>query len=304
MSEMNTEESVSYGADTYDYLDHTETPNTVDEGNESPEAGKVTEGSEETEENKVENKPWEGSKQETPAWARKRFKEYSTSVRDLKEQNMQLMETVKQVLQQHTPANQKLTRADFTSEDEYIDYKAELKAQEQLSKYDESRKIQEKEQVERARLQQAEYSNVRNALTDLPDYDEVIQNGDPDIRLPVNVINHLSISPAGPYVKYRLASDEVLSEQLKQATPQQKTQIISEIHDSVLDFLIARSKSGDTNTSMTSTAPSKPAVHTATKRTAPPKAPPKLKSGSNRDLMSLSGDEYVRARNEQLSKRY
>lgn len=307
MSEENLDSVATVSGDVYDYLDEKpeiQAPKTdkvegkVEDETKTEDAPEGEETGEETE----EHKPWKSkNKAETPAWAQKRFKEYSSTVRELKDQNTQLMDTVKQFLNQNKPNKAELTRADFPDDESYFDYKAEQKVQAKLSEYETRVQEQAKQEAELQRVRTADAQNVQNAKVDLPDYDEVIQNGDPDVRLPRNVIDHLAISPAGAYVKYRIAQDESITQQLKQATPQEKVQIVSELHDSILDYLIKRNAQPATATQETSVQTKANPV--APVKKAPPKPPTKVKSGTQRDIMSLSGDAYARARNEQLNKR-
>ena len=144
-------------------------------------------------------------------------------------------------------------------------------------------------------LRTADERNITAALVDLPDYHDAISNADPDIRLPRNVVTHLAKSPAGPYVKYRIATDDELADALKTASPQQKIAIISELHDNVLDVLVARSK--PTDQSANSPVVSKPSTPSVQQRKAPPqKAPPVVKKGTTKNLLGLDGDDYVKAR--------
>lgn len=325
MSDNNTDDVVvEPTADIYDYLDVQETPvveepkeEVVEDKNDDDDVKEETEATPSDDEVKEdegqdkpdedEHKPWKADKKsETPAWARKRFKEYSTTVRDLKQQNIELMETVKQILNQNKPQDSQLTKADFADEDAYLDYRAEQIAKQQLAEYEKTNKENAEAEAQRTELRTAEQKNIEKAATDLPDYNEVIMNGDPEVTLPQNVLSHLAMSPAGPYTKYRIAADEALSDSIKNATPQEKIRIVSELHDSILDVLIKRG-----NIEQTAPAPVEepaqpvrtPAAPTAPKKKSPPKAPPKVKSGTVRDMMSLDGDAYVRARNEMLRKR-
>lgn len=305
MSEENLESVATTSGDVYDYLDQpeVETPAPAEEPaaeEPKPEEEPSTEDGE-TE----EHKPWKAEKKaETPAWARKRFREYSTTVRDLKQQNVQLMESVKQMLNQSQPKAAELTRADFPDDDSYIDHKAEQKVQAEMEKYQKSNQENAQAQARAQQVQQAEDSYVNSALTDIPDYHEAIQNGDPDVSVPVKVLDHLRISPAGPYVKYKIATDEALSERLKVSTPAQKIAIITEIHDGTLEYLTKRNNQGG--------QPVAPAAQAATPQAVPAAAPrkpaprgPKAPRGttSSTNINSLSGDAYVRARNAQLNKR-
>ncbi len=294
-----------HDGDTYDYKAEQATPNKEPEPEPKVEPVEGEVGGEpkgdETPNEVVEedNKPWKKGKQETPSWARKRFKSYSQTVNELKEQNQQLMETVKEVLNQNKPKTKELTKADFPDEDSYLDYRVEQKTQAQLDKYADDRKANKEQEVEQQKYTEADQRNITNAQSDLPDYNEVIQQGDPDIALPQNVIQHLSMSPAGPYVKYKIASDEDLSESLKRANPQEKLRIVSELHDGILDHLVKRGNTPQAKTEPEPTPQQAAPTATAPKPRPKPKAPPKVKSGKTRDIMSLSGDDYARARNKQ-----
>lgn len=247
-------------------------------------------------------KPWVSKhKGTTPEWARKRFKEHSITVRELKEQNLKLMETVKAIQQGSKPTERVLSREDFPDEDAYIDYKVEQKNKAMWTEQQSAMKKQQEEQVRRNQVMQAEQQNVTHALQDLPDYHEQLQHADPDISIPVNVINHLQVSPAGPYVKYRIATDEQLSEQIKYATPQEQVAIISELHDKVLDHLIARQQ--PTQSQSTTNVGGQSVTRPSFGKPNITKAPPKINKGVKRDIMTLSGDEYVRERNKQLKRR-
>lgn len=292
MSEMETEVAQpTVGGNTWDYLQE-EKSKPADPKKPETEIESSEESSDE-DENK-DSKPWEPKKSETPGWARKRFKEYSTTVRELKEQNAQLMESMKQVLGQFKPTEKKLTKEDYPDEESFVEWNAEQKANEQLRKYDEDRTAREQQQDELRKMHEADTQNVQNALKDIPDYHEAIQNGDPEVRLPIDVVKHLAVSPAGPYVKYRIATDDSLSETLKGSSPVEKMKIISELHDSVLDILIARSKNENQQADVTD----KPRTPSVQRKAPPPKAPPQVKGKGAKDLLSLSGDDYVKARNE------
>ena len=297
MSESN--QSANSTSGIWDYLQQpAETPAVENKPEEKKvEGGAPAENSEGNPEQ--EHKPWQSQKNETPVWARKRFKEYSTTVRELKDQNSQLMETVKQVLGQIKPNGSKLKEEDFPDRETYINHLADQRTSEKLTQYDSQRKQEDAQREEFRTLQEADARNVAAASADLPDYHEAIQHGDSDIRLPIAVAKHLSMSPAGPYVKYRIATDDSLAEALKTATPEQKVKLISDLHDSVLDVLIERSKkTGAAPAQQGQRAPSAPG-----NKKAPPKAPPVVKGKGKTDLLSLSGDEYVRARNEARNKR-
>lgn len=271
---------------------------------EKPVEGENGEGEEGDEES---DKPWKAKKsgKETPAWAKKRFKEYSTQVQELRRQNEQLMQMIGKPASEQDSTPKTLKKEDFESEEAFLEAKVEAKLQEKLTAYEEQQRQHQQAMQRQHQLQMAEQRNTQAALTDLPDYQQVIETGDPEIRLPQAVLQHLSVSPAGPYVKYRIASDDALADAIKAADrlPQgqreaQKQAIIAQVHDSILDYL-AQKNNGAGAPAVAPQAPTQaPPLAQTQYRPAPPKAPPKQKNKPALDRNSLSGDEYVRARNE------
>jgi hypothetical protein len=297
MSEM-TESTAASGSNTWDYRDEIKTEPTAPVKVESKVEEKEPNSEATSEEQTDPNKPWLGKKSETPGWAKKRFKEYSTTVSELKSANSQLMEQMREVLGQLKPDVKKLKEADFPDKEAYDDWREEqrvAKIKDELRKEQSEQNTQLEEQ---RKMQDADRQNVDRARADLTDYEEVISQGDPDIRLPHDVIRHLNISPAGPYVKYRLASDDELAEQIKSSSPQEKLRLITELHDSVLEQLIQRQKA-DTNVQppAQNSAPdyTQPRTPSVQRKLPPPKAPPVVKGkGNEKSTASMTGDEYAR----------
>ena len=245
------------------------------------------------------SEPWKAKKtNETPAWAKQRFKEYSGTVRELKEANAQLMGQVKQILSAYKPEEKKLSIEDFPDVESYHEHMAELKTNEKVGKAMTELERRRESENEVNQLRQADAYNVQQAKSDLPDYEDAIENADPDIRLSVEVVKHLHVSPAGPYVRYILATDEEFANAVKGATPQQRLALISQKHDEILDTLASRFQNKGPKEDVTQKTETN--VPQSARRQAPPAAPPKVKgSASIRNLSSLSGDDYIKARNEQ-----
>lgn len=304
MSEM-TNETASAGGNSWDYLDQPAEPKAPAKVDAKPEVKEPS--TEVAAEESTENKPWLGKKSETPGWAKKRFKEYSSTVSELKTANAQLMEQMKEVLGHLKPDASKLKEADFPDKEAFDNWKDEQKTQK--IKDDLRKELSEKEtQIEEQRkLHEADRQNVERAKADLTDYDEAIQHGDPDIRLPMDVLKHLNISPAGPYVKYRLATDDELAEQIKGSDPQEKMRLIAELHDSILESLIQRQKSAASAQAPAAETVSnqmQPRTPSVQRKAPPPKAPPAVKgNGSNKNPLSMTGDEYARHVNAQKKKK-
>lgn len=273
----------------------------VAKANAEAKAKEVAKETEAKTEEPAKSEPWKSKSNETPKWARQRFKEYSGTVRELKEQNAQLMDQVKQILSAYKPDDKKVTIEDFPSAEAYHEYMAEKKATEKVTQATQQMEQRRHAEAEVEKLRQADARNVQNAMVDLPDYEEAMENADPDIRLPVDVVKHLHVSPAGPYVRYLLATDDEFANAIKVSTPQQRIALIAQKHDEILDTLASRVQNkGPKEESVQSSNVHVAPTTTAPRRQAPPVAPPKVKgSASTRNLHSLSGDDYIKARNEQ-----
>jgi hypothetical protein len=256
--------------------------------------------SKEDQEPKEEKKPWQAKKKdETPEWARVRFKEYSTTVRELKALNQELLKHLANGLQKPTEGAPQFKEEDFPSKE---DFTRTVAREEVVAVAREQARVAEEVKV----LAEIERNNTELAKEDLPDYEQVIKNAmaDPsfkDVRLPVDVLTHLSKSPAGVYVKYRIATDPDFAEALKDANLEQKKDLIANLHDEILDDLIKRRapKPSVEQGSRTTQVPQQPNTPQVPKA-IPPKAPPKAQGSSSRDILSLSGDDYIRERNKRL----
>lgn len=257
-------------------------------------------------EDENKDKPWKTrtDKEQTPKWARERFREYSAKVREKDQRIEQLTRNVEDILKAFKPkASDEINPSDFTTQADFTAAVAKKEAKNIVSSEMEAHNAKMEAQKEHEHLESSHEKNIQASLVDLPDYHEVISAGDPDITLPTNVIKHLKVSPAGPYVEYRIASDDELANALKQAqSPQEKYQIISQVHDEILAALGKRLETSKNSTpevtpqQRTSQAQS-PAVR---KAIPPPAAPPKSRGMvSNHDITNMSTDDYIKARNEQ-----
>lgn len=261
-----------------------------DVGDEKPSEEKVEEEEEE------EHKPWKSkNKGDVPVGVQKRFRELTTKVRDMEE----LLRRQEEQLKSTMPKEREFTRADFPDDESYLDYKVEQQLAEKLNKYQEAQKSDYAKALETETVVTRIKENEVKALTDIPDYYDIIQNADPDIRIPTKTIEELNKSPMAPYVKYRIASDPELTEQLKHATPDQKHLIIAEIHDGILEYKIKQESlknapvsekpitNVNTNTNINSNK------HQQSIRNVP-KAPPKVKTGTTSNWSNMSGDDFAK----------
>ena len=255
-------------------------------------------------EDKVEE-PWKTrtDKEQTPKWARERFREYSAKVREKDERIEQLTRNVEDILKAFKPkVSEELNPSDFATQAEYAAAIAKKEAKNLVSTELEAHNARQEAQRESEHLEASHARNIQAALVDIPDYYEATANGDPDITLPVNVIRHLKVSPAGPYTEYRIATDDELGAALKAATsPQQKYAIISQVHDEILAALGKRTDASKVSTPAQTPQQSVQAQSPAVRKAIPPHAAPPKTRGmvSNVDITNMSTDDYIRARNEQ-----
>lgn len=296
MSEISTENPVNEEAPEQNPpVDPVETPETPGEEGTGDQDGEPSEEPEE------EHKPWKTkSKKETPAWAKARFKKLTSQVRG-KDQKIEELTKRLDSYESTLPKPKQKTLADFKTEQEYLDHRSKEIAKGLLSEYSKNQEAEKAHFEKQREIQKVSNSHIQNAITDIPDYHEVVMGGDPDLILEGSVLHHLNTSPAGPYVKYRIASDEDLSEAIKHGNPDDQYRLIAQVHDEIYAHLNARA----TNPPQGSASP-KTEINQGGNPNPPtqpvkprPKAPPKVKNTGGVDIMSLKGDEYVRARNKQ-----
>ena len=251
------------------------------------------------------DEPWKTrtDKEQTPKWARERFREYSSKVREKDARIEQLTRNVEDILKAFKPkVNEELNPTDYATQAEYTQAVAKKEAKSIISTELEAHNAKQEAQKESEHLEVSHERNVQAALADIPDYHEAVANGDPDITLPVNVIKHLKVSPAGPYVEYRIATDDELGSALKQATTsQEKYAIISQVHDEILAALGKRLDASKVSTPEATPQRASQAQSPVTRKAPPPPvAPPKSRGMvSNKDILSASTDDYIKMRNEQ-----
>ena len=256
------------------------------------------------------NKPWESKdakeeKGHTPRWARERLREMSGSNRELKGHVEHLTQTVQNLLKQVAPQTKDLKEEDFPTKADYIKHVASQAAQETVSVAEQARAKTNEAAKERETLDRADAANVKAALQYAPDYHDAIAEGDPELTMPTTVIKHLSLSPAGPLTRYRIAKDVALSEELKGMTPQAKIARVSQVHDEILDWMIKQGSQGNQATQQGQPAAASKATTQAPRKAAPQAAPPRAKGGNSGSVnpLSMSGDDFVRHFNDQKKHR-
>lgn len=148
-----------------------------------------------------------GNKGHTPKGVQERINDLTRSNREIKEQNARLMRELEE-LKKGLPQPKEKTRDDFATDEEWIDYRSELKA----------KAIVERERAaekERAEMETAEANFAKTeveARKFIPDYDEVMSR---EVNLPADRESFLYVknSPVGAMILYTLKNVDAVRNQ-------------------------------------------------------------------------------------------
>jgi len=148
-----------------------------------------------------------GNKGHTPKGVQERINDLTRSNRELKEQNARFMRELEE-LKKGLPKPKEKTRDDFATDEEWIDYRSEMKAKAII----ERERVAEKE---RAEMESAEANFARTeaeARKFIPDYDEVMSR---DVDIPVDRASYLYAknSPMGAMILYTLKNVDAVRNQ-------------------------------------------------------------------------------------------
>ena len=170
---------------------------------ENPEPEKVEEKKEPAKENV---NPF-GKSGHTPKGVQERINDLTRSNRELKEQNARFMRELEE-LKKGLPKPKEKTRDDFATDEEWIDYRSELKAKAIVEREREAEK-------ERAEMESAEANFAKTeaeARKFIPDYDEVMSR---DVDIPVDRASYLYAknSPMGAMILYTLKNVDAVRNQ-------------------------------------------------------------------------------------------
>lgn len=148
-----------------------------------------------------------GNKGHTPKGVQERINDLTRSNREIKEQNARLMRELEE-LKKGLPQPKEKTRDDFATDEEWIDYRSELKA----------KAIVERERTaekERAEMESAEANFAKTeveARKFIPDYDEVMSR---EVSIPADRASFLYAknSPVGAMILYTLKNVDAVRNQ-------------------------------------------------------------------------------------------
>ena len=155
-----------------------------------------------------------GQKGHTPKGVQERINELSRNNRELKEQNARILAELDR-FKSSLPKEPEKGRDAFTTDEEWVDYRAGIKAREMVEKM-------RAEERERAEMDEAKASFAKSedsARNELPDYDSVMGT---EVNLPVDRDTYLYTmkSPMGAMVMYTLKKVEAVRNQFLM-TPQE-----------------------------------------------------------------------------------
>lgn len=148
-----------------------------------------------------------GNKGHTPKGVQERINDLTRSNREIREQNVRLMRELEE-LKKGLPQPKEKTRDDFATDEEWIDYRSELKA----------KAIVERERAaekERAEFESAEANFAKTeveARKFIPDYDEVMSK---EVSIPADRASFLYAknSPVGAMILYTLKNVDAVRNQ-------------------------------------------------------------------------------------------
>lgn len=148
-----------------------------------------------------------GNKGHTPKGVQERINDLTRSNREIKEQNARLMRELEE-LKKGLPQPKEKTRDECANDEEWIDYRAELKAKAII----ERERAAEKE---RAEMETAEANFVKTedeARKFIPDYDEVMSK---EVSIPADRASFLYAknSPVGAMILYTLKNVDAVRNQ-------------------------------------------------------------------------------------------
>ena len=155
-----------------------------------------------------------GQKGHTPKGVQERINELSRSNRELKEQNARILAELDR-FKSSLPKEPEKGRDAFSTDEEWVDYRAEKKAREMVERM-------RAEDRERAEMDEAKASFARSedsARNELPDYDSVMGT---EVNIPVDRDTYMYTmkSPMGAMVIYTLKKVEAVRNQFLM-TPQE-----------------------------------------------------------------------------------
>lgn len=281
-----------FSGGTYDYLSQGK------EAQPSKEEGK-----------EKEDAPWkppqDKEKDGTPAWARKRFHELTSAVKEERAKNQRLQEGYEALMKSYNPEDGEIKLDKFKKKDGSPDYegytKAVLDAQLKAARTQWEKDLTERQQAQstRAELEKVANDNYTKTKEEIPDLDLAMNSLDPGLEIDQGALNHLMRSPFGYKTLYRIGMDSELQDRLMQMDVATRTSEIAKIHDAILNYTVAQEQKNQ-NLKQNNQAPIAPA-----RPAKPVPAPPPKQRGMGdigKASLNMSGDDWIKARNQEKKR--
>lgn len=235
----------------------------------------------------VDHKPWVAKKRGKPpsVGVQNRFRELTQSIKAERLEKDKLLAENERL--RNPVVDKKVERTDFPDDESYNEARDEARIEklvsERIAKAETDRVSKEaNDQVvkESQKLQgdhiEAARSDLESSYEGAPTYEAAMQNA-VQINLASDLIAGLERSPAAPYVKYNIATDDELAARIQQASPDEQYKIIAELNNTMLDY-ISKKGAPPAQAIPTQEAPGKPAgiPSPATRTRRLPTSPPKV----------------------------
>ena len=168
-----------------------------------------------------------GVKGHTPEGVQRRINELSRSNREQKEQIARLTAELEGFKKQ-LPQQKEKTRDEFATDEEWIDYRAEIKARGMF----ESMRTKERDEAELAEAKAAFAKSEEDARTRLFDYDDVMSK---DVNIPVDRDTYMYVnrSPLGADILYTLKKIESVRNQFLMTPEAGKIAFVKQVEERI-----------------------------------------------------------------------
>lgn len=277
----------SFSGGTYDYLSQGKEQSNPDNGQP-----------------KVQEpwKPEQGEKKDgTPVWARKRFHEMTTTIKETKSENQRLREGFDALMKSYDPKDDEVKLEKFKKADGSPDYEAYTKAvldahgKELRTKWEQELTAKQESERQNAELNKVATDNYTKTKEELKDLDDALTSLDPGLEIDKKALEHLQRSPFGYKTLYRIGMDSELQDRLMQMDVVARTNEIAKIHDAILNWTASQEQNKGQNI--------KPSVAVPQQRPSKPIPQPPPKQRGSGDLgkpsLNMSGDDWIKARNKE-----
>jgi len=274
------------------------------------------EGEEESVKDK-DHKPWVPKKKGEPpsVGVQNRFRQLTQNIKAERLEKEKLLAENERL--RNPVVDKKIERTDFPDDESFKTARDEAHIEklvsERLQKADDDRVKKEADDQAVRESQTLQNGHIEAARSDLessyegaPTYEEAMQNA-VQINLAGDLVTELERSPAAPYVKYNIATDDELAARIQKATPDEQYNIIAELNNTMLDY-ISKKGAPPAQAAPAQEAPGKPvgtpSPTTRTRRlpTSPPKVSvskpggkrPGFRPGKNNDSFykGLNGNKH------------